>query len=76
MAKSLEEVREEFRKSGVVISEWARDHGFEPQVVVDVLNGRRKGKFGVGRKVLIVLGLHDSEVPTEQTKGGNHGGNQ
>ncbi|MXR36742.1 helix-turn-helix domain-containing protein [Craterilacuibacter sinensis] len=74
MAKTLEEVRKEFRVEGVVISEWARKHGFEPHAVLDVLYGRRKGKFGVGKDISIALGIMD-EVSTEHDQGGNKGGN-
>ena len=81
MVRTIEEVRKDFRINDISISEWARERGFEPQVVIDVLNGRRKGKFGVGREVHIALGLMEATDGSHgssqhEHKGANKGANK
>ena len=58
----LASIREEFRKAGVTLSEWARAHGFARMTVVDVLRGHRVGLRGEAHRVAIALGLKTGQV--------------
>lgn len=55
--KSHEQVREEFRSSGITIRAWARKHGFSEKVVYTVLCDRRPGVRGESHRVAVALGL-------------------
>ena len=55
-------IREEFRKAGVTLSEWARAHNFSRMTVVDVLRGHRVGLRGEAHRVAIALGLKTGQV--------------
>ena len=55
--RTLEQVREEFRRHGISVSSWASRNGFEPSVVKDVLAGRVKGNYGKAHEIAVALGL-------------------
>lgn len=50
-------IKAEFVLRGISLWDWARRHGFEYQTVVDVLNGRLKGKRGEAHRVAVALKL-------------------
>jgi gp16 family phage-associated protein len=60
--KTAQQVREEFIRAGVNVTEWARTHGFARMTVVDVMRGRRQGLRGEAHKVAVALGLKAGEV--------------
>lgn len=60
--KTAEQVREEFRRAGITVSEWARTNHFHRNTVVDVLRGRRFGLYGEAHRVAVALGLKAGEV--------------
>lgn len=54
---TVEQVRALFLGHGVAISEWARAHGFEPNLVYGVLSGRLRGRRGKAHRIAVCLGL-------------------
>lgn len=54
------EVRHRFRAAGVNISAWARDNGFSPKLVHQVLRGGRKCNFGESHRIAVALGIKDA----------------
>lgn len=60
--KTAQQVREEFIRAGVNVTEWARTHGFARMTVVDVMRGRSQGLRGEAHKVAVALGLKAGEV--------------
>lgn len=60
--KTIEQVKEEFRRGGVNVSQWARDHGVSRMAVMDVLRGVRKGYRGESHKVAVLLGIKDGVI--------------
>lgn len=57
------ELRRRFRAEGVNISAWARDHGFSPKLVHQVLRGGRSCNFGESHRIAVKLGLKDAPLP-------------
>lgn len=57
--RTPEEAKRMFVRRGESIAEWARQHGFSPQTVYDVLNRRREGFRGQGHRVAVALGLKE-----------------
>lgn len=51
------QVKKRLEAEGVSLTEWAMGHGIPPQVVTDLLNGKTKGKRGMSRKAMNLLGL-------------------
>jgi len=57
-SKTVEQVRQEFERSGQSIEDWARLHGFrDPNVVHKLLSGHGKGLRGESRRAAVLLGL-------------------
>lgn len=57
-----EEVREEFNRQGQTIKKWASRHGFTPQSVIKVLDGRSKCLRGKGHKIAVLLGMKNGVI--------------
>lgn len=55
--KTVEQVKKEFRRTGVTVSEWARKHGYPPQKVIALLNGNIKGHRGKSHEIAVALGI-------------------
>jgi gp16 family phage-associated protein len=45
--------------------QWARENGFDPATVSQVLNGRNSAARGVGHRIAVKLGIKDGEVADE-----------
>ncbi|WP_310628169.1 DNA-binding protein [Limnohabitans sp.] len=52
-----EQVKQRFRQRGKTFSQWAREHGYQPQKVIRVLNGFDKGNYGQAHEIAVKLGL-------------------
>lgn len=52
-----EQIKQKFRKNGVTITQWARDHGYKPNKVIRVLNGFDKGNYGKAHTIAVQLGM-------------------
>jgi len=55
--KTREQVKEEFRASGVTFKDWARRNGFSEAVVYSVMNDGRPSVRGEAHRVAVALGL-------------------
>jgi len=63
--KTQKEAADQFRKVGIAVSEWSRQHGFKAHQVRDVLRGKSKGNFGAAHKIAVALGIKnqcDSDI--------------
>lgn len=59
---SPKQVREEFERLGRSISGWARENGFEPSLVFEVLSGRRRCKRGKSHQIAVLLRLKEGVI--------------
>lgn len=55
--KSLQQAKEELRFQGLSMADWARENGFNPELVRKVLLGRYKCWRGESHKIAVKLGL-------------------
>lgn len=55
--RSAEEARREFAACGVSIAAWARAHGYSPQLVYQVLSGRKACLRGQCHRIAVDLGM-------------------
>ena len=60
--KTAAEVKEEFRRKGVTVTEWARSNGFGVASVHRVMSGKSKCYRGKAHKISVLLGLKDGEI--------------
>lgn len=56
------QVRDEFNRRGLSISEWARARGYSAQLVYQVLAGRKRCLRGQSHAIAVALGLKDGLV--------------
>lgn len=61
------EVREWLERHGVPVSVWARTHGFEPSIVLALLSGRTRGRWGEAHRAAIALGLRRAPRANERS---------
>lgn len=61
-SQALKKARAAFDAAGITLAAWAKAHGFSATTVVDVLNGRRVGKYGEAHRVAVALGLKPGRV--------------
>ncbi|MFN3734596.1 DNA-binding protein [Comamonas testosteroni] len=54
---TVDEVREEFRRRGISVSDWARKRGVSAQLTYRILAGRTVGKRGQSHEISVLLGL-------------------
>ncbi|AWI54805.1 DNA-binding protein [Aquabacterium olei] len=54
---TVEEVREEFRRRGISVSDWARRQGVSAQLTYRILSGRTLGLRGQSHTICVLLGL-------------------
>jgi gp16 family phage-associated protein len=64
--KTAEQVRMEFDRIGESFTHWAREHGFNPNLVFNVLQGRAC-KRGKSHEIAVLLGLKAGEVQARKT---------
>ncbi len=62
--KSRAQVRAEFRRAGVSIADWARQHKVPAGLVYEVLSDRSKRRCvrGASHRVAVLLGLKQGEI--------------
>jgi gp16 family phage-associated protein len=59
---TVEDVRAEFRRRGISISEWARRRGLSAQLTYQILAGRKVGLRGQSHEISVLLGLKPGVV--------------
>lgn len=60
--RTSKEVRTEFERRGLSISDWARAHHFSTHLVYQVLSGSKKGLRGQCHQIAVTLGLKEGLV--------------
>lgn len=66
--RTAEEVREAFRDSGISITQWAISNGFSPNLVFEVLSGRKKAIRGQAHQIAVKLGLKEGHIVKDPSK--------
>ncbi len=59
---TVEDVRAEFRRRGISVSEWARRRGVSAQLTYQILAGRKVGMRGQSHEISVLLGLKPGVV--------------
>lgn len=60
--RTASEVREELERKGVSVTAWATANGFNPNLVHEILAGRRNPTYGQSHKIAVLLGLKHGEI--------------
>jgi len=60
--RTADEVRQELAQRGIAVSEWARQMGYSPGLVHQVLAGRLKCVRGQAHEIAVILGLKSGLV--------------
>lgn len=68
MLRTPEEARAELKRKGVSVTAWALANGFSPNLVFEVLAGRRSPTRGQTHKIAVKLGLKAGEIVTDPAK--------
>lgn len=55
--KTNQQIKEDFEKAGITISEWSMKHNFSRDLVYRILNTNRLPVRGESKKIAIALGL-------------------
>jgi gp16 family phage-associated protein len=63
--RRTQDVRAEWLRKGISEAAWARENGFSPATVNQVLNGRNRATRGTGHKIAVLLGIKDGEIVGE-----------
>ena len=62
MMRTPQEVRNELQKRGLSIADWARQNGFSPELVHQVLNSNKIPVRGKSHEIAVKLGLKDGII--------------
>ena len=62
IVRTAEEVKEEFAKRGISVSLWAREMGYSPALVHQVLSGKLKCSRGQAHDIAVIFGLKNGLV--------------
>ena len=62
MKMSHQEVKEEFKRKGLSIAAWSRQHGLHQSLVYEILAGRKKCHRGQSHKCAVLLGIKAGEI--------------
>lgn len=65
MLKTPDEIRSELHRKGVSITQWSLKNGFSPNLVFEVLGGRRNPTRGQTHNIAVRLGLKAGEIVTD-----------
>ena len=60
--RTAEEVRAELKRQGISITQWAIANQFSPNLVFEVLGGRKKCIRGQAHEIAVKLGLKDGDI--------------
>ncbi|EKT4470019.1 DNA-binding protein [Pseudomonas putida] len=63
--RTPDQAREELKSKGVSITQWAVANKFSPNLVFEVLGGRKKCVRGQAHEIAIRLGLKAGEICTD-----------
>lgn len=62
--KTNQQIKDDFEKAGITISDWSLKHNFSRDLVYRILNTNRLPKRGESRRIAIALGLINEEKET------------
>ncbi len=62
MLRTPEEARAALQRAGVPVTQWALANGFSPNLVFEVLAGRRKPTRGQTHQIAVALGIKEGEI--------------
>ena len=62
MMRTSQEVRSELQKRGLSVADWARQNGFTPELVHQVLNSNKIPVRGKSHQIAVKLGLKDGII--------------
>ena len=65
--RTSQEVRNELQKRGLSIATWARQNGFSPELVHQVLNSNKIPIRGKSHAIAVKLGLKDGIIEPDFT---------
>ena len=65
MLRTPEEARAAIQRTGVPITQWAIANGFSPNLVFEVLAGRRTPTRGKTHQIAVALGIKAGEIVTD-----------
>lgn len=60
--KTIQQIKDDFERSGTTISEWSIQHNFSRDLVYRILNTNRIPKRGESKRIAIALGLIENEA--------------
>jgi len=60
--KTRAAVREEFNRIGKPVTAWAREHGYKPNLVYEILGGRIHCNRGKSHEIAVLLGIKEGEI--------------
>lgn len=63
--RTADEAKAELAAKGISITQWALANRFSPNLVFEVLGGRKKCIRGQAREIAIKLGLQEGEIVTD-----------
>lgn len=66
MIRSADQVREEFKRKGMSITRWAIDNSYSPQLVFDILAGKRNPTRGQTHNIAVALGMKEGEITQQR----------
>lgn len=62
MALTRDQARKELDRRGISIAEFSRAHALNPNLVSDLLAGRKKGLRGEAHRAAVLLGIKEGLV--------------
>lgn len=62
MSLTRDQARKELDRRGISIAEFSRAHGLNPNLVSDLLAGRKKGLRGEAHRAAVLLGIKEGVI--------------
>jgi gp16 family phage-associated protein len=62
MTITRDQARKELDRRGISIAEFSRAHGLNPNLVSDLLAGRKKGLRGEAHRAAVLLGIKEGVI--------------
>jgi len=60
--KTPDQAMAEFHRTGKSVSSWAKEHGFNTNMVYGILKGERKCLRGQSHRIAVLLGIKDGVI--------------
>lgn len=60
--RTAADARAELQKAGISITQWALSHKFSPNLVFEVLGGRKKCVRGQSHEIAVKLGIKEGSI--------------